>query len=356
MRHAAKLQAFRWLPLAELVSSRADNVRAGMPQMSPRRSRRSAASSTAGSRSKRPPSTRRSRASTSPARSWSTKDLAYGPHERQRVDVHTRATPARRPGAGDRRVPRRRAHRRQPRRDDECRRLLREPGLRRRQRRLSSRARGQMARGRARHRGRRHLAARSRRRVRRRSRSRSSSRESRPAPCTRRPTCSVPSSCRPTRRGRPGAILVSGPYTFDFAAAGRGELAYFGEDRSRWPEMVVTGPRHARRHPGAHDDGRMGQRALHEAFRGAVRRARHGARCHAALSAEPRPQPLVAALVRRHVRTKACPASSSTSSSARAAAEGAGVPYARGPVAQLVRAGDSSKKVPSRRRAAKWTG
>ena len=38
-----------------------------------------------------------------------------------------------------------------------------------------------------------------------------------------------------------GAILVSGPYTFDFAAPGRGELAYFGEDRARWPEMVVTG-------------------------------------------------------------------------------------------------------------------
>jgi acetyl esterase/lipase len=38
-----------------------------------------------------------------------------------------------------------------------------------------------------------------------------------------------------------GAILVSGPYTFDFAAPGRGELAYFGEDRARWPQMVVTG-------------------------------------------------------------------------------------------------------------------
>jgi triacylglycerol lipase len=38
-----------------------------------------------------------------------------------------------------------------------------------------------------------------------------------------------------------GAILVSGPYTFDFAAAGRGELAYFGEDPARWPGMVVTG-------------------------------------------------------------------------------------------------------------------
>ena len=38
-----------------------------------------------------------------------------------------------------------------------------------------------------------------------------------------------------------GAILVSGPYTFDFDAAGRGELAYFGEDRARWSEMVVNG-------------------------------------------------------------------------------------------------------------------
>jgi len=38
-----------------------------------------------------------------------------------------------------------------------------------------------------------------------------------------------------------GAILVSGPYTFDFETPGRGELAYFGEDRARWPEMVVTG-------------------------------------------------------------------------------------------------------------------
>jgi acetyl esterase/lipase len=46
----------------------------------------------------------------------------------------------------------------------------------------------------------------------------------------------APNAARPA-----GAILVSGPYTFDFAAAGRGELAYFGEDRSRWPEMVVPG-------------------------------------------------------------------------------------------------------------------
>jgi triacylglycerol lipase len=46
----------------------------------------------------------------------------------------------------------------------------------------------------------------------------------------------------PADAARPaGAILVSGPYTFDFAAPGRGELAYFGEDRARWPEMVVPG-------------------------------------------------------------------------------------------------------------------
>jgi len=46
----------------------------------------------------------------------------------------------------------------------------------------------------------------------------------------------VPGAARPA-----GAILVSGPYTFDFAAAGPGELAYFGEDRSRWSSMVVPG-------------------------------------------------------------------------------------------------------------------
>jgi acetyl esterase/lipase len=46
----------------------------------------------------------------------------------------------------------------------------------------------------------------------------------------------------PADAARPaGAILVSGPYTFDFEAPGRGELAYFGEDRARWPEMVVNG-------------------------------------------------------------------------------------------------------------------
>jgi triacylglycerol lipase len=51
-----------------------------------------------------------------------------------------------------------------------------------------------------------------------------------------RPELLLPGTARPA-----GAILVSGPYTFDFAAPTKGELAYFGEDKSRWPEMVVTG-------------------------------------------------------------------------------------------------------------------
>jgi acetyl esterase/lipase len=51
-----------------------------------------------------------------------------------------------------------------------------------------------------------------------------------------RPELLPPGSARPA-----GAILVSGPYTFDFANPSPGELAYFGEDRSRWPERVVTG-------------------------------------------------------------------------------------------------------------------
>ena len=46
----------------------------------------------------------------------------------------------------------------------------------------------------------------------------------------------------PEQSARPaGAILVSGPYDFDFDTPSRGELAYFGEERTRWPEMIVTG-------------------------------------------------------------------------------------------------------------------
>jgi triacylglycerol lipase len=51
-----------------------------------------------------------------------------------------------------------------------------------------------------------------------------------------RPDLLPPGTARPA-----GAILVSGPYTFDFAAPTKGELAYFGEDKGRWSEMVVTG-------------------------------------------------------------------------------------------------------------------
>jgi triacylglycerol lipase len=46
----------------------------------------------------------------------------------------------------------------------------------------------------------------------------------------------------PAGTARPaGAILVSGPYTFDFEHPSPGELAYFGEERARWQERVVTG-------------------------------------------------------------------------------------------------------------------
>jgi acetyl esterase len=46
----------------------------------------------------------------------------------------------------------------------------------------------------------------------------------------------------PSATARPaGAILLSGPYTFDSSSPNKGELAYFGEDRSRWPHMVVPG-------------------------------------------------------------------------------------------------------------------
>lgn len=46
----------------------------------------------------------------------------------------------------------------------------------------------------------------------------------------------------PAGTARPaGAVLFSGPYTFDFSAPTKGELAYFGEDKARWSQMVVTG-------------------------------------------------------------------------------------------------------------------
>ena len=51
-----------------------------------------------------------------------------------------------------------------------------------------------------------------------------------------RPELLLPGTARPA-----GAILLSGPYSFDFAAPSKGELAYFGEDAKRWPEMVIPG-------------------------------------------------------------------------------------------------------------------
>jgi triacylglycerol lipase len=50
------------------------------------------------------------------------------------------------------------------------------------------------------------------------------------------PQVLLPGTARPA-----GAILLSGPYSFDFASPSKGELAYFGEDRAKWPEMVVPG-------------------------------------------------------------------------------------------------------------------
>ena len=50
------------------------------------------------------------------------------------------------------------------------------------------------------------------------------------------PEVLLPGTARPA-----GAILLSGPYSFDFKAPSKGELAYFGEDPKRWPEMVIPG-------------------------------------------------------------------------------------------------------------------
>lgn len=51
-----------------------------------------------------------------------------------------------------------------------------------------------------------------------------------------RPELLPPGTARPA-----GAVLISGPYTFDFSAPTKGELAYFGEDKQRWAGMVVPG-------------------------------------------------------------------------------------------------------------------
>ncbi len=46
----------------------------------------------------------------------------------------------------------------------------------------------------------------------------------------------------PAGTARPaGAILMSGPYTFDFDNPSAGELGYFGEDSTRYAERVVVG-------------------------------------------------------------------------------------------------------------------
>ena len=51
----------------------------------------------------------------------------------------------------------------------------------------------------------------------------------------------MPDVLEPGTERPAGAILMSGPYTFDFDNPSAGELAYFGEDASRYPERVVVG-------------------------------------------------------------------------------------------------------------------
>jgi acetyl esterase/lipase len=50
------------------------------------------------------------------------------------------------------------------------------------------------------------------------------------------PEVLLPGTARPA-----GAILLSGPYSFDFKSPSKGELAYFGEDPLKWPDMVIPG-------------------------------------------------------------------------------------------------------------------
>ena len=130
-----------------------------------------------------------------------------------------------------------------------------------------------------------------------------------------RPELVPPDAARPA-----GAILVSGPYTFDFAAAGRGELAYFGEDRvagRTWSSRQ----RHERRHARAHDDGRMGQRTLYDLLRGVVPRAGRRSTASCRVTCRAWDTIIRRSCYRSAPATTASRASSSTSSSARATAD-----------------------------------
>jgi hypothetical protein len=83
----------------------------------------------------------------------------------------------------------------------------------------------------------------------------------------------VPSSCRPTRRAPRRDPRLRSLYVR--LRCGRPRRArLFREDRARWPDMVVNGNVTRTDIPVLDDDGRMGQRALHEGLRGAVRGAR----------------------------------------------------------------------------------
>jgi len=237
---AAKLQAFRWLPLAELVSSRADNVRAGMPADVAAALAAFGREFDGGIAQQTAAIYATQRRVYEPGEIVVAKDLAYGPHERQRVDVHTRATRSADPvpvivvfhgggliggsrgsttnvadyfaslgyvgvNGGYRLAPE--ATWPEGARDIAAavtwlRDHVTEYGGDPKQIFVAGISTGAL-----------HAAT-----------------------YVFRPELVPAEAARPA-----GAILVSGPYAFDFAAAGPGELAYFGEDRSRWPEMVVPG-------------------------------------------------------------------------------------------------------------------
>lgn len=237
---AAKLQTFRWLPPSELVSSRASNARAGMPPdvaaalaAFGREFDGGIAQQTAAIYATQP-------RVYEPGEIAVTKDLPYGPHERQRVDVHTRASRLAEPvpvivvfhgggliggsraattnvadyfaslgyvgvNGGYRLAPD--AKWPEGARDIAAavtwlRDHAAEYGGDPEQIFVAGISTGAL-----------HAAT-----------------------YVFRPELVPADSARPA-----GAILVSGPYNFDFATAGRGELAYFGEDASRWPERVVPG-------------------------------------------------------------------------------------------------------------------
>ena len=194
------------------------------------------------------------------------------------------------------------------------------------------------------------------RRVRRRSRTHLHRRDLQRLHCTPRRTSFGPELMPPGTARPAGAILLSGPYTFDFASPTKGELAYFGEDKSRWPQMVVPGATSpaptsrccSRPRSATTLDTRRRMRAL---FSELVDEAPPSPRFRQSLghnhtSSCCRLGTADTSVVAEHPRLHRAHGQS------LAVASTAGCTIRLvGPVAQLVRAGDSSIMVPSRRKA-----